>query len=294
MKFGQVTDPSVIDFTLTPSHPDTFRVLEPYKDNKDFEVFVGCAKWNKNDLKGFYPSGTKDELTYYATQFNSIEMNATFYHSPSKEQVQVWKAKTPPDFKFFPKISQSISHYSRLKNIEEKLKAFTDSVAFFEEQLGAIFLQLHDNFHPKDFERLALFIEQFPKGFPLAIEVRNEEWFTNKQIFDKYCALLEKYNCANIIVDTAGRRDMVHMRLTNDTAFVRYVGANHPSDYERLDDWLAQIIAWRKAGLRKLYFFVHQNLEIESPLLATYFIKNLNEKLQTDIRYPNKNMPTLF
>ena len=50
MKFGQVTDPSVIDFTLTPTHPDTFRVLEPYKDNKDFEVFVGCAKWNKNDF----------------------------------------------------------------------------------------------------------------------------------------------------------------------------------------------------------------------------------------------------
>lgn len=169
MKFGQVTDPSVIDFTLTPSHPDTFRVLEPYKDNKDFEVFVGCAKWNKNDLKGFYPSGTKDELTYYATQFNSIEMNATFYHSPSKEQVQVWKAKTPSDFKFFPKIPQSVSHYSRLKNIEEKLMAFTDSVAFFEEQLGAIFLQLHDNFHPKDFERLTHFIEQFPKDFRLLL-----------------------------------------------------------------------------------------------------------------------------
>lgn len=255
---------------------------------------MGCAKWNRTDLKGFYPRGTKDELIYYSSQFNSIELNATFYKTPSKEQVQIWKDKTPKDFKFFPKIPQSISHYSRLLNTDENVLTFTDSVAFFEEQLGTLFLQVHENFHPKDIERLEYFIKRFPKAFPLAVEVRNEEWFSDSVIFNQYCRLLEEQNCSSIIVDTAGRRDMVHMRLTNDTAFVRYVGANHESDYDRLDQWLERIIKWKKAGLQKLYFFIHQNIEIDSPLLATYFIKNLNETLQLDIKYPNKQDLTLF
>ena len=294
MKFGQVENPSEVDFTLPKTHPETLRVLNQYKDKNQFEVYVGCAKWNKADLKGFYPRGTKDELTYYATQFNSIELNATFYNAPTKQQVQIWKDKTPEDFKFFPKIPQSISHYSRLLNTDEKVMTYTDSLAFFEEKLGAIFLQLHDNYKPKDMDRLAEFITKFPKAFPLAIEVRNEEWFSNPTIFDNYCKLLETNNCANIIVDTAGRRDMVHMRLTNDTAFIRYVGANHESDYDRLDQWLDRIKEWKKAGLQKLYFFIHQNIELESPLLATHFIKNLNQELQLDIRYPNKQNQTLF
>lgn len=294
MEFGKVKDPSIIDFALPHTHPDTFRVLEHYKNLNQFEVYVGCAKWNRTDLKGFYPRGTKDELIYYSSQFNSIELNATFYKTPSKEQVQIWKDKTPKDFKFFPKIPQSISHYSRLLNTDENVLTFTDSVAFFEEQLGTLFLQVHENFHPKDIERLEYFIKRFPKAFPLAIEVRNEEWFSDSVIFNQYCRLLEEQNCSSIIVDTAGRRDMVHMRLTNDTAFVRYVGANHESDYDRLDQWLERIIKWKKAGLQKLYFFIHQNIEIDSPLLATYFIKNLNETLQLDIKYPNKQDLTLF
>lgn len=77
MKFGQVEDPSLIDFSIPKDHISTSLVLERNKEGLK-DIFVGCAKWNKTDLKGFYPKGTKDELTYYATQFNSIEMNATF------------------------------------------------------------------------------------------------------------------------------------------------------------------------------------------------------------------------
>ena len=93
MKFGQVVDPSQIDFTLPDDHKSTAIILKKSKAKK-LEIFVGCAKWNKTDLKGFYPKGTKDELTYYATQFNSIELNATFYRMPSEDQVKEWKSKT--------------------------------------------------------------------------------------------------------------------------------------------------------------------------------------------------------
>lgn len=294
MKFGSVEDPSLIDFALPETHPATFKVLEPYKGKGSFEVFVGCAKWNKKDLKGFYPRGTKDELRYYATQFNSIELNATFYNAPSKAQVQIWKEKTPDNFKFFPKIPNSISHFSRLLNTDEKVKDFTDAVVFFEQQLGCVFLQLHDNFQPKNMDRLEGFIADFPRAFPLAVEVRNKAWFNDPAVFDAYCKVLETHNVCNIIVDTAGRRDMMHMRLSNDTAFVRYVGANHSSDYDRLDAWLDRIALWKEAGLKKLYFFIHQNIELESPLLATHFIQQLNQRFQLDLPFPGKNTPNLL
>jgi len=287
MKFGQVPDPSIIDFTIPPTPPETIQLLNENKDNNPMEVYVGCAKWNKTDLKGFYPRGTKDELAYYSTQFNSIELNATFYNSPSKQQVETWRDKTPKDFKFFPKIPQSISHFSRLLNTDEKVKEFVDSTALFEDKFGMAFLQLIDNFKPKDFDRLEKFLKDFPKGYPLAVEVRNEEWF-KPEVAEKFYKLLEETNKTNVLVDTAGRRDMMHMRLTTPTAFVRYVGANHPSDYTRLDEWIDTIVIWKEAGLKQLYFFIHQNVEVESPLLAAHFIEKLNKAIGTNLPIPKK------
>ncbi|MBY0424393.1 MAG: DUF72 domain-containing protein, partial [Cytophagales bacterium] len=179
MKFGQVETPEKIDFTLPADHPDTERVLTENKSNSPLNVFVGCAKWNRTDLKNFYPKGTKDELTYYSTQFNSIELNATFYNAPSKEQVLTWKGKTPDGFKFFPKITNTISHFSRLINVSEPVKSFCDAVSLLEEKLGMVFLQMHDNFGPKDMERVVKFVHEFPGNVPLAIEVRNTQWINN-------------------------------------------------------------------------------------------------------------------
>ena len=288
MQFGKVADPGIIDFTLPKDAPETARLLATHKTDDPFEIYVGCAKWNRSDLKGFYPRGTKDELTYYAQQFNCIELNATFYKMPDWQQVETWKNKTPEGFKFFPKLTDIISHYKRLIDVKEPVEQFCNAVSAFEDKLGMAFLQLHDNFKPKDFDRLKGVLENFPKGIPLGVEVRNEEWFANKEVGKAYTALLEKEGMANIIVDTAGRRDMLHMRLTSPVAFVRYVGANHPSDVERLNDWVTRIKKWRKEGLQKLYFFVHQNIELESPLLASRFIEEVNKAFKLSLALPAK------
>lgn len=285
MKFGQVDDPSGVDFAIPKTPQSTLDLLASNKSKEAMEIYVGCAKWNRKDLKGFYPRGTKDELVYYSSQFNSIELNATFYNSPSKTQVETWKNKTPEGFKFFPKIPQSISHYGRLLRTDEKVNAFVDATVLFEEKLGMAFLQLIDNFKPKDFDRLASFLESFPIGYPLAVEVRNKEWFS-ETIAEKFYKLLERTNKTNVLVDTAGRRDMMHMRLTTPTAFVRFVGANHPSDYTRLDEWIDTIAEWQEAGLQQLNFFIHQNVELESPLLAAHFIQKLNKALGHSLPIP--------
>ena len=288
MQFGKVDAPETIDFTLPADHKDTAKVLAKYKDKNNFQIHVGCAKWNKTDLKNFYPKGTKDELSYYSTQFNSIELNATFYSAPTKEQVQTWASKTPAGFKFFPKIPNTVSHFKRLIEVKKPVEEFCDAVVLFEKKLGMTFLQMHDNFKPKDMDRLEKFVKEFPKAVPLAIELRNAEWFEDKKAAAAVYQLLEDHGKTNIIVDTAGRRDLLHMRLTSPVAFIRYVGANHESDYSRLDEWIERLKAWKKKGLQDVYFFVHQNIEKESPLLATYFIEKLNKTFKMELTVPSK------
>ena len=57
MKFGKVDNPEIIDFTIPPTHPDTAKVLDEQSSEEGLSVYVGCAKWNRADLKGFYPRG---------------------------------------------------------------------------------------------------------------------------------------------------------------------------------------------------------------------------------------------
>lgn len=287
MQFGSVESVKGLDLSLPSDHPDTKKNLGG-KEAKKLNISIGCAKWNRTDLKGFYPKGTKDELEYYATQFNSIELNASFYTRYPKSQFETWRKKTPEGFKFFPKVIQDISHKKRLNDAKSYTDEFCNAISGLEEKLGMVFLQLPDNFKPKFYDRLEEYVNNFPKEVPLAVELRNEEWFSDKAISDKVAALFKKNKVANVIVDTAGRRGIIHMRLTSPVAFVRYVGANDKSDYDRLDPWVERISKWKKEGLKDLYFFVHQNVEIESPLLSAYFIQKLNKKLGVNIHIPEK------
>ncbi|WP_242204718.1 DUF72 domain-containing protein [Aestuariivivens insulae] len=289
MKFGSVDHPENIDFTLPKDHPDTPRVLQKVKDDNVPEIYVGCAKWNRADLKGFYPRGTKDELEYYSRQFNSIELNATFYHIFPAEQFANWYKKTPGHFKFFPKLNQEISHWKRLNDTKEVVEHYLYNASNLKEKLGTVFLQMHNNFAPKDFDRVVTFVETWPKEIPLAIEFRHTDWYNDKTVAEDLYQLLETNNISNVIVDTAGRRDLLHMRLTNATAFVRYVGANHKTDYSRLDDWVERLKLWKSEGIKEIDFFIHQNIEKESPLLSAYFIKQINTELGYNLKIPNDN-----
>ncbi len=296
MNFGKVDDPGEIDFTLPKDHPGTREILSrSKKEIKPPILYVGCAKWNRADLKGFYPRGTKDELQYYATQFNSIELNATFYRIFPAETFAGWYEKTPADFRFFPKIFQGVSHWKRLNDFEAYLNEYILNASNLKEKLQMPFLQLHGNFSPKNMDRLIPFFEAIPKDIDLAVEFRHTDWFNDETVASELYAILEQYNVTNIIVDTAGRRDLLHMRMTSDTAFIRYNGANHETDYTRLDDWIDRLEEWLAQGLQNIYFFVHQNIEKASPLLSAHFIKKANDRLGTQLKVPVLDkQPTLF
>ncbi|NJB83407.1 DUF72 domain-containing protein [Wenyingzhuangia aestuarii] len=286
MQFGKVPNPETINFYLPKDHPNTQNVFDTSYLGKT-EFSIGCAKWNKQDLKGFYPKGTKDELAYYSSQFNSIELNATFYNLYPQEQFIKWAKKTPKNFKFYPKLTQDISHYNRLDSKAYPItEAFLNNAVVLKNKLGAIFLQMHQDFSPTEFNYLEDFISSWPTTIPLAVELRHTDWFNNPNHAKKLYHLYTQNNISNIITDTAGRRDLLHMSLTNQNVFIRFVGANHPSDYKRLDSWIERIETWANNGIKSIAFFIHQNIEIESVLLSAYFIKKLNTKLKLNLKVP--------
>jgi uncharacterized protein YecE (DUF72 family) len=287
MKFGGVHSIQGIDLSLPPDHPNTLRVLGT-GDRKGLpRIHVGCAKWNKTDLQNFYPKGTKDELAYYSTQFNAIELNATFYRQFPPAQFTNWAKKVPDGFLFYPKVVQEISHWARLKNVDTIVGDYVDAVRHLGDRLGGVFLQMKEDFSPKDLDRIEPFLDMWPKDVPLAMEFRHTDWYNSEQVAMQLYSLLEAHRVMNIITDTAGRRDLLHMRLTTPSAFVRYVGANHAaSDRSRLDDWVMRLKTWTEQGVKDVHFFVHQNHELESPLLAAIFIEKLNTALGTELKVP--------
>lgn len=175
------------------------------------------------------------------------------------------------------------------------VEGYAEAVRELGDRLGPVFLQMHENFTPKDLPRIAPFLKAWPKNIPLAVEFRHTDRYNNPVIADQLYLLLEKHRVMNIITDTAGRRDLLQMRLTTPSAFVRYVGANDPkSDRSRLDAWVKRLKTWVELGIEDIRFFVHQNHELESPLLAAEFIKKLNKALGTKLKVPHTLDGDLF
>ena len=145
---------------------------------------------------------------------------------------------------------------------------------------------MHPSFAPKSFDSLKDFIAMWPKGYELSVELRHPDWYGDETAFNELCALLEENGITHTITDTAGRRDLVHMRLTTPKCFIRFTGANHKSDYTRLDDWVERLVSWTQKGIHCINFFVHQNTELESPLLTAHFNKELNKALGLNLIIP--------
>ena len=290
MKFGKTAHPENIDFSLPDDHAGTRAALQRQGGRVLTQLHMGCAKWNKQDLRNFYPRGTKDELSYYSSQFNCIELNATFYRIFPATVFAGWRDKTPDNFVFYPKLPQIISHWQRLQGVERHVDEFLRNAAHLGDKLGTSFLQMAEDFGPhkgRNRDNLIQFVRDWPKACSLAIELRHADWFSNQEISTELHQLFEEHGVTNIITDVAARRDLLHMRLTSANAFVRYVGANHASDYTRLDAWVDRIAAWSDQGAEKIGFFVHQNHELESPLLARYFIEKINERTGARLKVPS-------
>lgn len=295
MDFGKLASAEIsfVDFRLPPDGMQTERTLSGRKPVLEPKFHVGCSRWGRQDWVGpLYPKRTKEAymLDEYAKHFNTLELNAVFYSIPHPSLMGAWREKIAntanPDFLFLPKMSRAITHIKRLKDAEVPLAMFMESIAGLKPYLGPIFIQLGDNFGPKNFDVTREFIESLPAGQQYYMEFRHEEWFSNtterKQLFN----LLAEHKIGTVITDSSGRRDAVHMELTIPEVFVRFVGngeAHRESDFKRIDDWVAKFKEWGDRGLEKVYFITHQHDQMEPYILAKYAIEQFNKYLGAEL-----------
>mgnify|MGYP002336150891 CR=1 FL=1 len=98
---------------------------------------------------------------------------------------------------------------------------------------------------------------------------------------------MHSLNKASVITDASCRRDCVHIELSTPYTFIRFVGNGlHPADFSRIDAWADRLADWKNQGLNKIYFFLHQHDEKDTPILADYTIKKNNEMLGTNLPGP--------
>ncbi|MDB5268451.1 MAG: hypothetical protein JWP58_1491 [Hymenobacter sp.] len=283
MDFGRLPDLRYVDFSLPPDHPETARVLARARPTQPetARIHVGCPIWtNKEWLGTYFPAGIKepDYLRYYAQQFNSIELNTTHYRIPDATTVRRWREAVGPDsgFKFCPKLPRSISHERELFQADDLMVTTARAFEGLGENLGWAFLQLPPHFGPEHLPRLERFLVDFPAAVPLAVELRHPRWFADRVLADAVFATLEALNKTLVITDVAGRRDVLPLRLTTPTAFIRFNGHGlHSTDYHRADAWAERIAAWVAQGVHEVYFFIHQKDVRHAPVFAQYLLEKI-------------------
>lgn len=274
MDFGKLSTVDGVDFAL-PAEPsaNTALLAEAAQTRSHTPVlYIGPTGYNMRPWNGkWYPADAKEKdfLKYYGRQFNTIEHNTTHYRIPDEATVNRWREDTPADFRFAPKIPQTISHSRNLGVDEPELMQFCRTIRLLGPKLGCSFLQLPPYFEPRDLHTLIRFLERWPEDMPLAVEVRHASFFNHQPSSDRFFGILYDYDKTAVVTDVAGRRDVCHLRLTNATAMVRFVGnALHPSDYSRVEEWTHVLQRWMDKGLHQTYFFTHEPDNLLAPELA--------------------------
>jgi uncharacterized protein YecE (DUF72 family) len=142
------------------------------------QVFAGTSGYSFKEWRGtFYPEKFPERqfLPYYAERLQTVELNNTFYRTPTADSIAGWCNNVPPDFKFSVKAPQRITHISRLKDADELLTNFAGLVTGFGERLGVVLFQFPPQFRV-NLERLQAFREVWPRDIPTALEFRNASW----------------------------------------------------------------------------------------------------------------------
>src|ERR1700682_2985233 len=146
---------------------------------------IGTSAFTANGWPGtFYPKGLSEReyLTYYATKFDTVEVDSTFYRTPTLTTVQGWYSKTPSGFIFAAKVPQTITHEKMLQDCEQEMTEFLNVMDELRDKLGPLLFQF-SYFDRKAFvgvndflARLVPFLKKLPKDHKFAVEIRNKGW----------------------------------------------------------------------------------------------------------------------
>jgi uncharacterized protein YecE (DUF72 family) len=150
------------------------------------EWHIGCSGFHYKEWKDvFYPKGLvqKKWFDYYASHFDTLELNVTFYRFPTLQSLKAWHDKAPDHFSFSSKVPRSITHFKKFNDTERMMEDFYNLLKEgLGDKLGCVLTQLPPQFS-YDEEKLERLLKQINPSFNNVIEFRHESWW-RKNVFD--------------------------------------------------------------------------------------------------------------
>ncbi|MEX0723167.1 MAG: DUF72 domain-containing protein [Gracilimonas sp.] len=259
---------------------------------------LGCTVWSLTEWKGvFFSEDAKPGqfLSQYASVFNSVEGNTTFYNVPDESVIKKWGEQTPKGFKFCFKFPRYITHEKRMYNVKGEVLDFVKLFEPIREKVGPFMIQFPDSFSPSELYRLEEVFSILPKSFSYSVEMRHKDFFDHGKHERNLISLLKSYDVDRVIFDTRKlhstksneasileaqkKKPKVPVRFdtTSSRPVLRFVGTNDVLNNEPyLKEWAIIVAEWIGEGLHP-YVFIHSPDKISQPKLCRHFHNLLAE-----------------
>jgi len=238
------------------------------------DIRIGTSGWHYAHWEGlYYPDKLPKNkwLEYYAKDFDTVEINNTFYQLPKEQTFKNWHKQAPKNFLFTVKANRFITHIKRLKDAEETLPRFFERADLLKENLGPVLYQLPPSFH-KDLDRLTYFLQVLPKNHTAIFEFRHKSWLS-----EDTCNLLNEFKAGFCIHDLDGEQsprivtgDVVYVRFHGTTG--RYSGSYSKAQLRCWADWLKE----QTNKVRSIYVYFNN----DAKAYAVYNAKTLKEQFR--------------
>ena len=215
---------------------------------------VGCSGWEYKHWRGdFYPAELPRQrwFQHYASVFDTVELNNSFYRLPPKETMKRWRLQAPVRFIYAMKASRYLTHMRKLNDPADPLALLFDRARDLGPHLGPVLYQLPPRWKP-DLGRLEAFLQAIPKDIPQTIEFREPAWYS-----DRAFQLLEQYGVALCLHDMTG--SATPRARVGPFVYVRFHGASarYSGSYSaaQLDDWGRWLEAQVQSGYATYAYF---------------------------------------
>jgi uncharacterized protein YecE (DUF72 family) len=221
------------------------------------DVRIGCSGWSYPHWRVvFYPEKlpAREQFAFYAQDFNTVELNNSFYRQPPRERFEAWREQAPPGFLFAVKGSRYVTHVKRLAVEQKSIDLVVESALGLGDKLGPILFQLQANFH-LNLERLQRFLDMLPSDQRFTLEFRHDSWLV-QPVFE----LLRAHRIALCIPDHP--KLPKSLEITSDFTYIRMHLPPRGLGYTRrgLEPWADRLLDWRR---RSLDVFVYFNNDME-------------------------------
>nr|BFF12466.1 DUF72 domain-containing protein [Microbacterium flavescens] len=210
---------------------------------------VGTSGWSYNHWKGvLYPPGSPAgaRLERYLEEFDTVELNASFYRWPPPARFAAWRDRLPAGFEMTVKAPRGLTHARRLLHPEAWIDRVEAGLHELDGRRGPLLIQLHPS-HERDDERLDWFLRRLPAWVRPVVEFRHDSWAT-EDVF----RLLEHRGAAYCVM--SGARLPCILRATAPIVYVRLHGPDPDHLYggsysdDDLAWWAQRIREWEGAG----------------------------------------------